>query len=71
MFDKIILATDLSPAWDDLVDCAAEFRLLGCTRIILTHVITATFFAGLAESLRSEAQPALEAAETTVSRPRV
>ena len=61
MFDKIILATDLSPAWDDLVDCAAEFRLLGCTRIILTHVITATFFAGLAESLRSEAQPALEA----------
>jgi nucleotide-binding universal stress UspA family protein len=60
MFDKIVLATDLSPAWDDLVDCATEFRLLGCTRIILTHVITATFFAGLAESLRSEAQPALE-----------
>ena len=60
MFDKIVLATDLSPAWDDLVDCAAEFRLLGCTRMILTHVITATFFAGLAESLRSEAQPALE-----------
>ena len=61
MFEKIVLATDLSPAWDDLVDCAAEFRLLGCTRMVLTHVITATFFAGLAESLRSEAQPVLEA----------
>ena len=60
MFEKIVLATDLSPAWDELVDCAAEFRLLGCTRIILTHVITTTFFAGLAESLRAEAQPALE-----------
>jgi nucleotide-binding universal stress UspA family protein len=61
MFDKIILATDLSPAWDELVDCAAEFRLLGCTRIILTHVITTTFFSGLTESLQSEAQPPLEA----------
>jgi nucleotide-binding universal stress UspA family protein len=61
MFEKIVLATDLSPAWDELIDCAVEFRLLGCTRIILTHVITTTFFSGLTESLRSEAQPALEA----------
>ena len=60
MFEKIVLATDLSPAWDELVDCAAEFRLLGCTRIILTHVITATFFAGLTESLRAEAQAPLD-----------
>ena len=30
MFEKIVLATDLSPAWDELVDCAAEFHLLGC-----------------------------------------
>jgi nucleotide-binding universal stress UspA family protein len=60
MFGKIVLATDLSPAWDELVDCAAEFHLLGCTQIILTHVITATFFTGLAESLRVAAQPRLE-----------
>jgi nucleotide-binding universal stress UspA family protein len=60
MFEKIVLATDLSPAWDELIDCATEFRHLGCTRIILTHVITTTFFTGLTESLRSEAQPALE-----------
>ncbi len=60
MFEKIVLATDLSPAWDELVDCAGEFRLLGCTRIILTHVITTTFFTGLTESLRAEAQAPLD-----------
>ena len=37
-----------------------RFHLLGCTQIILTHVITATFFTGLAESLRVAAQPRLE-----------
>jgi hypothetical protein len=61
MFEKIILATDLSPAWDELLDCGAEFRLLGCTRMILTHVITTTLFTGLSESMRAEAQPAIEA----------
>ena len=61
MFKKIILATDLSPAWDEVIDCAGELKLLGCTQVILTHVITATFFSGLTESLQSEAQPALEA----------
>lgn len=60
MFGKIILATDLTPAWNDLVDCAAEFRQLGCIRIILTHVITSTFFTGLTESLRAEVQAPLE-----------
>ena len=60
MFEKIVLATDLSPAWDELVDCAANFRLLGCSRIILTHVITTAFFTGLTESLRAEAQAPLD-----------
>jgi nucleotide-binding universal stress UspA family protein len=60
MFEKIILATDLTSAWDDLVDYAAEFRQLGCIRIILTHVITGTFFTGLTESLRAEVQAPLE-----------
>ena len=36
----------------------AEFTPLGCSRIILTHVITAKFFMAWKESLRSEAQPA-------------
>ncbi len=29
MFEKIVLATDLSPAWDELIDCATEFRHSG------------------------------------------
>jgi nucleotide-binding universal stress UspA family protein len=60
MFGKIILATDLSPAWDEVIDCATELRPLGCTRIILTHVITASFFIGLTESWRAEAQAPLD-----------
>jgi nucleotide-binding universal stress UspA family protein len=60
MFEKIVLATDLSPAWDELIGCATEFRVLGCTRIILAHVITTTFFSGLAESLQAAAKPTLE-----------
>lgn len=28
MFEKIILATDLSPAWDEIVACAGQFKPL-------------------------------------------
>jgi nucleotide-binding universal stress UspA family protein len=61
MFDKIVLATDLSPAWDEIVSCGAELRALGCSQVILTHVITSEFFVGLAEGLQEEAKPRLEA----------
>ena len=30
MFKTIVLATDLSPAWDEIVACAGEFKALGC-----------------------------------------
>ena len=61
MFEKIVLATDLSPAWDEIVACAGEFKALGCSEIILTHVITVLFLGGLDATLRAEAQPKLEA----------
>ncbi len=60
MMKKILLATDLSPAWDDIIACGAEFRALGCSHVILTHVITTEFFVGLDAALRAEAQPRLE-----------
>lgn len=60
MFEKIVLATDLSPVWDEIVSCGTELRALGCSQVILTHVITAKFFVGLTEKLRAEAQPILE-----------
>jgi nucleotide-binding universal stress UspA family protein len=61
MFEKIVLATDLSPAWDEIVACAGEFKALGVKEIILLHVITVKFMAGFAEKLQAEAEPRLKA----------
>jgi nucleotide-binding universal stress UspA family protein len=60
MFEKIVLATDLSPAWDEIAACAGEFKALGCTQVILTHVITVKFLAGMEGKLEAEARPLLE-----------
>jgi len=60
MFEKIVLATDLSHAWDEIVACAGEFKALGASEIILTHVVTVLFLGGLEATLRAEAEPKLE-----------
>ena len=60
MFEKIVLATDLSHAWEEIVACAGEFKALGASEVILTHVITVLFLGGLEATLRAEAQPKLE-----------
>ncbi len=61
MFKTIMLATDLSPAWDEIVACAGEFRALGCSKVILTHLISVKFMMGMEGRLRAEARPKLEA----------
>jgi len=61
MFERIVLATDLSPAWDEVVACAGEFKALGCSQVILTYVISVKFMAGMEGSLQAAAQPKLEA----------
>jgi nucleotide-binding universal stress UspA family protein len=60
MFESVILATDLSPAWDEIVACAGELKALGCSRVILTHVITLKFLMGMEGKLEAEAWPKLE-----------
>jgi len=60
MFEKIVLANDLSSAWDEIVACAGEFKAMGASEIILTHVITVLFLGGMDGALRAEAQPKLE-----------
>ncbi len=60
MFEKIVLATDLSDDWDQIVGCAGEFRVLGCAQLILTHVIVTKGLVGADSALLSEAQPKLE-----------
>ncbi len=61
MFKKMVLATDLSPDWDEIIACAGEFKVLGVNEIILTHVITVKFLAGVEEKLRMEAEPHVRA----------
>ncbi|MFA5109946.1 MAG: universal stress protein [Desulfobaccales bacterium] len=61
MFKTIVLATDLSPAWDEIVACAGEFKALGCKQVILTYVISVKFMAGMEGMLVSAARPQLEA----------
>ena len=61
MFKTIVLATDLSPAWDEIVACAGEFKALGCSRVILTNVIVTKFLVGWEEMLRADVRPKLEA----------
>jgi nucleotide-binding universal stress UspA family protein len=61
MFKTIVLATDLSPAWDEIVACAGEFKALGCSRVILTYVISVKFMAGMEGMLLAAARPKLEA----------
>jgi nucleotide-binding universal stress UspA family protein len=61
VFKTIVLATDLSPAWNEVIACAGEFKALGASEIILTHVITVFFLGGLEGAIKAEALPKLEA----------
>jgi nucleotide-binding universal stress UspA family protein len=61
MFKTIVLATDLSPAWDEIVACAGEFKALGCSQVILTYVISVKFMSGMEGKIEAEARPKLEA----------
>jgi nucleotide-binding universal stress UspA family protein len=60
MFETIVLATDLSADWDRIIDCAAEFKALGCTHAILTHVITAKGLVGADAVAQLLSEPKLE-----------
>lgn len=66
MFAKILLATDLSPAWEEIAACAGELRVLGARELILAHVLTVKFLGGLEASLKAEAEPRLEAQKQTL-----
>jgi nucleotide-binding universal stress UspA family protein len=61
VFKTIVLATDLSPAWDEIVACTGEFKALGCKQVVLTHVISVKFMAGMEGILQSTARPKLAA----------
>ncbi len=60
MFEKMVLATDLSADWDRIVGCAEELKVLGCRRAILTHVIVTKGLLGADVASESAAQPKIE-----------
>lgn len=60
MFETIVLATDLSPAWEEIIACAGELKALGCSRVILTHVTGVKFFMGMEGKLEAEARTGLK-----------
>jgi len=61
IFNRVVMATDLSRAWDQIVACGGELLELGCWRVILTYVITPNLFGGPGESLSSPAASRLAA----------
>lgn len=61
MFERIVLATDLSPDWDQILACAEEFKSLGCTQIILAHVIEAKETTGAHPATQPDPSPKLAA----------
>ena len=61
IFDRVVMATDLSPAWGQIVACGGELHRLGCSGVILTHVITPNFFGGPGETLPPPAASGLAA----------
>lgn len=60
MFSKLLLCTDLTPASESLIACAAALKEVGTREVILTHVIHVANTAGLEETLIAAAEPVLE-----------
>jgi nucleotide-binding universal stress UspA family protein len=60
LFDRVVMATDLSPAWDEIVFYGGELLELGCRSVILTYVITPNLFDSPGESLPPQSATRLE-----------
>ncbi len=60
MFRRLVVATDLSPASERVVDCVAGWGALGLQRLTLAHVHAVQDVGGLAEALRREHEPKME-----------
>jgi nucleotide-binding universal stress UspA family protein len=61
IFNRVVMATDLSLAWDQIVTCGGELLELGCWRVILTYVVTPNLFGGPGKSLPRPAASRLTA----------
>ncbi|MFN3414237.1 MAG: universal stress protein [Thermoanaerobaculum sp.] len=60
MFERLVFATDLSPASDMALDCVARWKGLGLRKVTVTHVHSLARTAGLEDVLRRDHEPKLE-----------
>jgi nucleotide-binding universal stress UspA family protein len=60
MFRRLVVATDLSPASERVVDCVAGWGALGLRRVTLAHVHAGRTVGGLEEALRRDHEPKME-----------
>lgn len=68
MFEKILIASDLSPAADCLIQCAAELKALGLKQAVLAHVVYVANTPGLEDLLMEKAKPQLEHQQSLLER---
>jgi nucleotide-binding universal stress UspA family protein len=66
MFEKILIATDLSPASDCLLQCAGELQATGLKQAVLAHVIYVANTPGLEDAMEAEASPPLMRQKATL-----
>ena len=65
MFEKILVATDLSPASDCLLQCMGELKAMGLRRAVLAHVIYVANTPGFEHNLEADASPLLKKQKET------
>lgn len=50
MFEKVLIATDFSPASDTLIDCAAQLKPFGVKQAVLVHVVCTAYTRGIEDA---------------------
>ncbi len=61
MFTTALIASDLSPAADRLIDCLCAWRTAGLRKVVVAHVHNVRTTGGLVERIRREHEPRLAA----------
>jgi nucleotide-binding universal stress UspA family protein len=59
MFEKMLIATDVSPASDCLLQCAGQLKAIGLKQAVLAHVLYVANTPGLEDALAAEASAVL------------
>jgi nucleotide-binding universal stress UspA family protein len=67
MFEKVLVATDLSPASDCLLQCVGELKTIGVRKVVLAHVVYVANTPGLEDALEADASPPLERQKKAVA----